>query len=397
MIVWNTFENDARVLKEAQTLANAGHEVTIFALHEPGRTQKYETIERGIHVRRVGRFTRFWKKKSGKPGGQAQGPVSQSKVNFIFKLVSRILMHLNLLARMIWQRSDVVHSHDVNTLITAYIAARLTGAKIVYDAHEVSTSREGYSALKGFVYRVESMLMPRVDAVITTTRIRAQFLARVYKVTQPVVLQNRPRHNELRSSNRLREELNLAEPWPIFVYQGGLQQGRGLRKLVSAASKVKDIYLILIGGGRQTKALSDLIADSQSGDRIKIIPTVPLRDLHSYTCSADVGVQVIRNTCFNHWSTDSNKLFEYIQAGLPVIATDFPEIREVVTQHNVGLLTPAEGEDVLVAAFETLRDDPDLRATLAQNAVACAGVMNWEEQEAKLAQLYNDLDSPKAA
>lgn len=395
MIVWNEFLNDARVMKEAQTLQRAGYQVRVFALHTPGVTQQQAVLDDGIEVVRVARSP-LWKlrKKNLQPtmkaGAESQqsAPVKPSLKLLILRAVSRGWTHLALLFKMLEYRATVVHSHDVNTLPTAWLAAKLSRARLVYDAHEISTSREGYKSLRKVVGFVEKQLMPSANGTITTTDARAKYFARAYGVERPLVLQNRPRLIESPPSNRIREELGLVEPWPIVLYQGGLQQGRGLEKLVRAAQHVPDCYFVLIGGGRLTQPLTQLAQELNLQHKVHFIPTVALAELPSYTASADVGVQPIENTCLNHYTTDSNKLFEYVIAGLPVIATDFPEIRRIVRNNDIGLLVPANNEQALSRTIIQLLEDPALRERFASNARKTAQNLNWESQEKCLVDLY---------
>jgi len=395
MIVWNEFLNDARVMKEAQTLQRAGYQVRVFALHTPGVTQQQAVLDDGIEVVRVARSP-LWKlrKKNLQPavkaGGESQqsAPVNPSLKLLVLRAVSRGWTHLALLFKMLEYRATVVHSHDVNTLPTAWLAAKLSRARLVYDAHEISTSREGYKSLRKVVGFVEKQLMPSANGTITTTDARAKYFARAYGVERPLVLQNRPRLIESPPSNRIREELGLVEPWPIVLYQGGLQQGRGLEKLVRTAQHVPDCYFVLIGGGRLTQPLTQLAQELNLQHKVHFIPTVALAELPSYTASADVGVQPIENTCLNHYTTDSNKLFEYVIAGLPVIATDFPEIRRIVRSNDIGLLVPANNEQALSRTIIQLLEDPALRARFASNARKTAQNLNWESQEKCLVDLY---------
>jgi len=395
MIVWNEFLNDARVMKEAQTLQRAGYQVRVFALHTPGVTQQQAVLDDGIEVVRVARSP-LWKlrKKNLQPavkvGGESQqsAPVKPSLKLLVLRAVSRGWTHLALLFKMLEYRATVVHSHDVNTLPTAWLAAKLSRARLVYDAHEISTSREGYKSLRKVVGFVEKQLMPSANGTITTTDARAKYFARAYGVERPLVLQNRPRLIESPPSNRIREELGLVEPWPIVLYQGGLQQGRGLEKLVRTAQHVPDCYFVLIGGGRLTQPLTQLAQELNLQHKVHFIPTVALAELPSYTASADVGVQPIENTCLNHYTTDSNKLFEYVIAGLPVIATDFPEIRRIVRSNDIGLLVPANNEQALSRTIIQLLEDPALRARFASNARKTAQNLNWESQEKCLVDLY---------
>jgi len=398
MVVWNEFLNDARVLKEAQTLQRAGYQVKVFALHTPGVTQQQEQLEGGIQVFRVARSP-LWRLRKGSTlpnqaptSSKAQGPIGKLSVKHQFlRLIARTWTHMALLWQMVRYRANLVHAHDVNTLPTAWLAARLSRARLVYDAHEISTSREGYSSFRRLVGVVEKQLMPKVDGSITTTDARAKYFARAYGVARPTVLQNRPRLTQCDTSNRIKEELGLKAPWPIILYQGGLQQGRGLEKLIRTAVDVPNAYFVFIGGGRLALDLAELRDELGLQERVHFIPTVPLSQLPSYTASADIGVQPIENTCLNHYTTDSNKLFEYLIAGLPVVATDFPEIRRIVRSNNVGLLVPANNPLLLAEALLQLVTNLKLRSEFAANARSTAVTLNWEEQESRLIDLYDTI------
>lgn len=402
MIVWNEFLNDARVLKEAQTLQAAGYQVVVHALHTPGVTQERERLASGVKVVRVARSP-LWKLRKrnlrtangSKQGDQtkassraATAPPSQTPLRQLLKLVARLWTHANLAWRLVRSRADVIHAHDVNVLSTAWLAAKLLRVPLVYDAHEISTDREGYKAFRGLVGWLEKRIMPQAAGTITTTDARAKFFARAYGIPRPLVLQNRPRLVSAEGSDRIREELGLVEPWPIVLYQGGLQPGRGLPRLVEAAASVPNAYFVFIGGGRQAAELRELATRLQLDERVRFIPTVALAELPSYTASADIGVQPIENTCLNHFTTDSNKLFEYVIAGLPVVASQLPEIGKVVRKHDLGLLVPPGDTAALARAISQLVSDPELRLWYRARARQAAQTLNWETQEQALLDLY---------
>jgi glycosyltransferase involved in cell wall biosynthesis len=261
----------------------------------------------------------------------------------------------------------------------------------VYDAHEISTDREGYASFRKIVGWVEKKLMPRTAGTITTTDTRAKFFALAYAVPRPLVLQNRPRLTQVPKSDRIRQQLGLEEDWPIVVYQGGLQQGRGLERIVDAAQLVDGAYFVFIGGGRLEVPLKEKTARLGLEHKVRFIDTVSLDDLPHYTASADIGVQAIENTCLNHYSTDSNKLFEYMMAGLPIVATNLPEIRKIVQQFNFGLIVPHSNTDFLAQAIRQLVTDVNFRQKLCENAIQARLKFNWEEQENKLVTLYKEV------
>lgn len=387
MLVWNDFCNDARVLKEAQTLQAAGYRVVVHALHVSGKTREHEVLNEGIEVCRV--RTRRLGLMSAKP------EASNGFFSLVRQVMSRLWAHFSMLRHLIADKPTVIHAHDVNTLPTAWLASRISGAKLVYDAHEISTSREGYSGLRKLVGVVEKLLMPSAVATITTTDARAKFFRRAYGVPRPLVLQNRPRLQSLKKSTRIRDELALEQQWPIIVYQGGVQSGRGLERLVRAAAQVPNAYFVFIGGGRLDSNLRAIAIELGLEQRVRFIPTVALADLPSYTASADIGVQPIENTCLNHFTTDSNKLFEYVQAGLPVVASDLPEIRRVIRAHDLGMLVSPGDTSALVAALNALVSNEPLRLRYSVCAAQAAAELSWESQEHELLSLYTRVLSAK--
>lgn len=403
-VVWNAFIHDARVLKEAQTLAKHGHDVTVVALHVPGVNKTKETLGTRLKVQRVTRSL-FYKIRHDsaslksapsrlrtKPKDDfSRAKIVKSPFLFLARVLGRGATHLRLLSRIVRNRPDVVHAHDVNTLLTCWVASRVCKAKLVYDAHEISTSREGYAGLRWLVASIENQLINRADACITTTDLRARFLARVYKVPMPMVLQNRPRLTPVDRSRRLSMDLGLPPDDLIVLYQGGLQPGRGLMELIQLVPNLPFCHFVFVGGGRLEDPLKNLAHDLGISDRVHFVPTVPLSELPSYTAGADVAVQALRNTCFNHYSTDSNKLFEYCMAGVPQASSDFPEIRRVIRKHDIGRLFDPEDPRSVSQVLTELLSDGDLRERLTKNAQNARYDLCWETEEPKLIKLYDKV------
>jgi glycosyltransferase involved in cell wall biosynthesis len=394
MIVWNEFLNDARVQKEAETLTSNGYSVTVHALHTPGVTMARETLPSGVKIVRVARSP-FWKlRKKGKASNkppQLRTLTNLPRSKKILRIIFRLWTHLGLAAQMIKSRPDVVHAHDVNTLPTAWMVSKIVRRPLIYDAHEISTGREGYGSYRNLVGWIEKKIMPRVAGSITTTETRAKFFARAYKVPRPLVLQNRPCYSHRGHSRHIRDKLSLPHEWPIVLYQGGLQQGRGLAMLLQVALRLPETYFVYIGHGRLTESLKAKALELGLGDRVKFIPTVSLAELPTYSASADIGVQPIENTCLNHFSTDSNKLFEYVMAGLPVVAADLPEIRKIIEAHKLGALVNPGDTDGFVEEIKKLAGDKDLRNTYREKALEAAPKLSWESQEELFLAFYRDV------
>lgn len=378
MMVWNEFINDARVLKEANTLQSNGYRVTVSALKLKNETPESEELCSGIKVKRI----------SGKK--PRAGNHRKSQLSALIKASSQMFSMIKMMVSVARSKPDIIHAHDIEVLPAARFASKLSGALLVYDAHEISTSREGFQSLRKWIGWIEKKLMPKANATITTTEMRAKFFSRAYCIPRPTVLQNRPLYYELRTSTRIRDELNLKQAWPIVLYQGGLQAGRGLEMFVRAAQAIDNAYFVLIGSGRLEDNLKELVRELDISYKVKFIPMVPLSELPDYTASANIGVQPLQNTCLNHYSTDSNKLFEYVLAGLPVVATNFPEISKIVNQYQVGLLTD-ESLEGLISAIKKLVSEPQLREKYKENALKARRELSWESQETYLLDLYGRL------
>lgn len=398
MVVWNEFLNDARVLKEAETLQAAGYKVAVYALHTPGVTKSYEVLPSEVEVFRTARSP-FWRLrsrfvKSGDANLSAKNPIVPKQLTgwrLSLMMIARVWTHCLLVVRLTLSRADVIHAHDVNVLPTAWLAAKFGRCALIYDAHEISTSREGYRAFRRLVGSIEKYLIPGVDGMITTTTARAKYFARAYSVPRPVVLQNRPRFSRYPRSNRIREKISAEGERPIIVYQGGLQSGRGLKLLIDAAKSVSEAEFVFIGGGRLERELYQYAENCGVGRRVHFIPKLSLEELLYFTASADIGVQPIENTCLNHYTTDSNKLFEYVMAELPIVASDLPEIRKVVNQGRLGELVEVGNVAALSSALKKLVESPSLRKMYARNAENVKSDFCWEAQEELLVNLYHKI------
>jgi len=403
MLVRASARNHPRVGKQAGTLTGAGYRVIVVSVKLPGEERRVERLGKGtIVVRTTTGFLRRWRELTGRPSpvvlrqrqAQGAGIAKLTRRYLAMMLISRVLLAFKLAALTVRTRPDVVHAHDFSTLPAGWLAAALRRVPLVYDAHEVNVGREGYyRQLVRIIGTVEGCLIRRCARVLTTTGIRARHFRRVYKLEHtPVVLQNRPPPAERPDPIDLRAALNIPPVALLCLYQGGLQEGRGLHNLLRAVAAADGVHLVLVGGGHQEPSLRRQADASGAAARIHFHGQVPLAEVPAITAAADVGMQVLRNTCFNHWSTDSNKLFEYAQAGIAVVASDFPEIRRIVRAHGFGVLVNPHSVEGIATALIGLRDDAGRLAELKHNARRAAPHLTWETEAPALLAVYRQLD-----
>ena len=149
---------------------------------------------------------------------------------------------------------------------------------------------------------------------------------------------------------------------------------------------------LVLGDGRARSALEALASELGLSKRVHFPGYVPLEELLSYTASADIGLSLIQNTSPSYYYALPNKILEYVMAGLPVVASDFPEMRRIVQEYEVGEVVsdPSSSQEVAAAIVKILQD-PERYQQMRSNTRRAAEILNWENEQRKLFSLYDEL------
>lgn len=372
LLVLNPFTNDSRVLKEAQSLKRAGYEPFVVALHESDLPER-ETVH-GIDVQRVRLLSRGWPKVL---------PVQ------LFKYVEW-LWRAFLLAR----KAAIVHCNDLPTLPAGAVARMLSlkRTRVVYDAHEFEINDVANEPR--WKIRVKSLMerfwIRHADATMTVSESIAEEYVRMYGIAKPALVLNCPPLAPPPKADIFRSTLGIAKDAIIFLYQGGLAPGRGIEPIIDAFKRMPDDkrVVVFMGYGPLAGSIAHAAAASPN---IYYHPAVSPDDLPSYTASADVGLCLIENLCLSYFYCLPNKLFEYIMASLPVVVSDLPELRRMVTDHAIGWIVPDDQENAINNAIQHI--DRQALASCEQAMRRCREQYHWGEQENKLLQVYEKLNA----
>jgi glycosyltransferase involved in cell wall biosynthesis len=377
LLVLNNFTNDARVHKEATTLASAGHQVSVIALWQSG-LQEWEE-QAGYRVIRMRLRSRPWR-----------GKIIAPLVKYL-EFAWRVLRY----ARR--EPAQVYHANDANTLPAAWLAARSAKAAMLYDSHELETGRNfGSSQLAG-LYRImwawpERLFIHKASAVMSASPSYAEEIARLYHITKPRVILNCPVWKPSPSSDRLHSELGIPASQKVILYQGRVAAGRGIENFLTAVQQVQGTAGVVLGDGPSLEALRQRV---QLGkwQRVYLPGKVSLSDLPDYTASADIGMVLIQPTCQSYRLSLPNKLFEYLHAGLAVVGSDLPEIGRVIREHQVGEVTDPDDIEAIAASLHRLLDDPDRLERAKANALQAATHFTWQQESQRLLEIYLSLES----
>ncbi len=364
--LFGDFRYDSRSYKCIKSLQQHGHRISVVMT---GRnSESFGTG--GIVVTEVGVRKWFW-----------------SKLSFIQFYAKSLLPAIRL-------KAQVYFASDLYSLPIAYLAARLNRSKLIYDSRELYSS---IAALKDrqaaqWVWRVvERVLIRRVNAVVTVNDSIAWILSRQYGIPKPVVLLNCPQYQELERSNRLRELCHISEEKHILLYQGGFQRGRGIFVSLELIQHLPNCVLVLLGDGPLKEYLHIRIEELK--DRVYMVEAVPVDQLLRYTASADVGLCLIENHGISYYHSLPNKFFEYVMAGVPVVASRFPEMKKIVDNHRVGETTDPDDVTEIVEKIQKLLH-AGYHDEIVHNCRRTAKIYNWDHESEKLIEVIENLATP---
>ena len=292
---------------------------------------------------------------------------------------------------------DIVHCHDLTTLpIGGEYKKHHPSTRLVFDSHELYEEVANLSpAMKRYWQRVLSQHASAVDGFITVNQSIADELRTRYPVLpEPVVVCNAVELNgELPPyDGRLHEAAELPSDTNILLYQGGYATHRGLEMLVESAPQLPEGWvLVMMGWGKLEPHLQKIAGRfDPDGDKIRFIPPAPQAELQRWTSGASLGVIPYENTCMNHWFCSPNKLWEYPAAGVPILASPFPELSRIVIGEDVGILL-GEHPDPGDLARRVAEVDGTRLADLKTNCSTFIQKDNWKVYADRILNLYDRL------
>jgi glycosyltransferase involved in cell wall biosynthesis len=375
-VVISDLAYDARVWKQARSLNNAGLTVRLVGCaYDIDATRRRR--EDGIDVTEV-------------PLGRRTGRIS---------VAARARALLRVFFEVLRTPARAYHVHNIHPALAGIFASRIRRARLVYDAHELYGEATDPSlcarATARVTFLLEALMARLADAVVTTNPSRAEVLSARHGAHEVTVLRNVP---------SLQREVQPLDPgFPpevkVLLYQGGIYaKSRAFRQTVEALSYLPDdIHLVILGFGREDDI--DLVrrwaGEFAVADRVHLLPPRPFDELVRTAAAATLGLVPIRPIRLNHTLGDTNKLHEYLMAGLPVVASDLPEIRHVARQGNppVGEIFNPDDSASIAAAVERVLSDHERLAQRRSEALRLARELyNWEVEQQKLLDLYGRLN-----
>jgi len=370
-VVLNDFTRDNRVLKVSRSLAEAGHDVTVVALHREGLPK--------------------WEDRGGWAVERTTVVTSRLPRGTVFGILKMTELALRVVRR--WRKVDAWHCNDIEAFVLGWCAQRLNPRlRLIYDCHEFEAERNAKPTFeRKLVARLERRMIRKAEAVITVSpSIGAAYRERYTRFGIPEVhlVRNIPESKpagEGPAPDHFRTRFGIPEGDFIALYQGAFTHNRGLETAMEAMRGLEGtgIHLVLMGYG-PLQPLVDAAAEELP--HVHAHPAVAYEDVLAHTRSADVGLVSVRPTCLSYLYCLPNKLFECLLAGVPVLSNDLPDCRALLEEFGAGRVVDQDDAD---GWREALRSSKEKGMEEFKPGLAAAGkTLSWQAESAVLVALY---------
>ncbi len=360
--VINDLVTDQRVHKVCNTLQETGFEVLLVGRRLPGSMpmdkRRYETR----------RMYLVFKK----------GPFFYAE------------FQIRLFLFLLFNKANLLVSNDLDTLLPNYLVSKLKRIPLVYDSHEYFTGvpELANSPFKQKIWKtVERYIFPKLKEVFTVNDSIASLYEKEYGI-RPKVVRNVPPQRKV-EKQLSRKDLGLPEDKKILILQGsGINIQRGAEEMVEAMQYINNALLLIVGGGDVIDILKETVKRLGLENKVMIKGKQPYEKLMQYTANADLGLSLDKDTNINYRYSLPNKIFDYLQAGIPVLVSNLVEIRKIVEKYGVGDFIPNHNPRDIAKKVNEIFGNQELMSKWKKNCTFAARQLNWENESKVLTEVY---------
>ncbi len=319
-------------------------------------------------------------------------PFKSIRMNLLFRKgpFFYLFFNLRLFFFLLFKKTDLLYSNDLDTLLPNYLVSRIRKIPLIYDSHELfcEVPELQHSPLKRKIWlKLESSLVPRLKTCITVNESIASIFNEKYKVPFYSIrnISDLPTNFKPKS----RADLGLPSDKKIILLQGaGINVDRGAEELIEAMQEVENSILLIIGSGDVWNTLKEKIKELNLETKVRLINKLPKTDLMHYTFNADLGLSIDKNTNLNYFNSLPNKIFDYIHAGVPILASRLPEIERVINFYQIGDFISDHAPHTIASKLKEMLASPML-ADYRQNTSRAKNELNWAFEKQKLIKLIH--------
>lgn len=297
--------------------------------------------------------------------------------------------NLRLFFYLLFKKSDLLIANDLDTLLPNFLVSKIRGKELVYDSHEYfcgelsvvskPISLKVWSSIEHFCF-------PKLKTVITVSQSIVDQYEKEYGI-RPYLVRNIPPAKSF-PVTATRQSLGMPADKKVLLLQGsGINEGRGGEEIVQSMQYLPDYHLFIVGRGTVIPTLKQMTQDLHLQDRITFVPRQSPDRLFNYTSLADIGMAIDTDLSANLRFSLPNKIFEFINAGTPMVVSNLVERARIVKQYGVGVVAESITPEAIAKAVAQL-SDPDTLTRCHENCMEAAKELTWENEETVLETVY---------
>ncbi len=363
--VTNDLVTDQRVKKICNTLQELGYDITLIGRELSGSLpikRKYRTI----------RMKLFFKKK------------------FLFYAEYNIRLFFKLL----FLKKDILLANDLDTLLPNYLISKIFHIKLVYDSHELFTEVPELihrPKVRNIWLKIEQWIFPKLKNIYTVNNSIANFYRNKYRKNIHVIRNVAPELKNKEIDQILAEKLKGTKK--MLILQGtGINIDRGAEEAIKMMEYLENTLLYIIGGGDVFDQLKELAGKLKLNHKVIILDRMPYDKLMEYTKIANLGLSLDKGTNLNYEYSLPNKIFDYIQAEIPLFVSDRKEVGLIVLENQIGSTTKSHNPKILASQIKKILSDDEKINFWKKNLKYAAKKYHWGKESRKLKKIFEYLE-----
>lgn len=288
------------------------------------------------------------------------------------------------------KRQDLFISNDLDTLLANHLVSRIRKIPLLYDSHEYFTEVPELTnrrRTKAIWEKIERRVLPQVKHAVTVSESIAITYREKYSTPFSVV----------RNISYFREPIidpafhdRYSARYKV-IYQGALNMGRGLELVIQSMRYISDTIFIIVGDGDIRMELQKMMQEMKLTDKVVFPGKLPPSTLHKITSNCDLGISMEEDLGLNYRLALPNKIFDYIQARIPVFCSDLPEMKALIETYEIGEVAISRETKDISSQIQGILKNEKNQKKWKNNLKNAAAELCWEKEELKLIQLMEKI------
>lgn len=361
--VSNDLVTDQRVYKVCNTLYNEGYDILLIGR----RFNNSLEISRPYEINRI-------------------------KLVFRKKFWFYAEFNIRLFFKLLFAKKDILLANDLDTLLPNFIISKIFNKKLVYDSHELFTEVPELTRrpkIRRIWLLIEKWIFPKLKNVITVNDNIAQIYMQKYNVPVHVIRNIANRIDPLIIDENLAN--NVKNGSYMLIIQGSINIDRGVEEAVEMMQYLENHILYIIGYGDVMDKIKNLIYYLDVGNKVVVIGKLPYDELTEYTRIADLGLSLDKGTNLNYELSLPNKIFDFVQCQVPVMASSRKLVAEFIESNQIGLVFDEHDPKKMAETVNSIFQNKERYNFWKENLKQVAKIYNWETESQHLIDIYKNL------